>query len=138
MSRWVKPFLFLAGGWIFFAWGFRLYILSVRWETDPSPAPTLVFGLFYLAMGGFFVYLGRLGNRASLRHYTGLIGAAIFMIGYWAVRLTRFLLYPDVDPNPRSHLHLTVTFLVVGILLLVIGIKGRKRSIDKGLNSKLK
>jgi hypothetical protein len=125
MSRWIKRFLFLSGFWIFFSWGFRLYILWVRWETDPSPAPTLVFGLLYLLIGGFLVYLGRLGDRAHTRHYTGLIGAAIFMIGYWAVRLARFFLYPAVDPNPRSHLHMTVTFLVVGVLLLVIGIKGR-------------
>ena len=129
MSRRVRLFLFLSGFWIFFAWGFRLVVLYRRWGTDPSWARALVLASFYFLVGGFLISLGRLGSQANRRHYVALIVSSLFIIGHWTVKLLTLALYPDIDPNPRSHLHLAATFLVMGILLLGMGVKGRRNAI---------
>ncbi len=126
MSTRVRSFLFLSGLFIFFAWGFRLYILSVRWETDPSRFSALFLGLIAVGVGLFLVRVGLLGNRAGPRHYRGLTAVSLLIITFWGYRLARLVLYPTIDPNPRAHLHLSVTFLVVGCMLLAVGIKGRR------------
>jgi len=127
MSLKVRLFLLLSGCFIFFAWGFRLYVLTIRWGTDPFRVWTISFALIYLIIGLFLIWLGMLGSRVSKKKYTWLIYVAIFLIVYWAFRLTNLLLYPDLDPNPRAHLHLSVTFMVIGALLFVIGWTGIKK-----------
>lgn len=124
MSTRVKLFLFLSGCWIFFAFGFRLYILYVRWETDPFRLSALVFALIFILIGTFLIRMGCFGGRAEKRHYRVLFSTALFIVGFWAYRFARLVLDPQIDPNPRAHLHLSATFLAIGFLLLIIGLKG--------------
>ncbi len=131
MSKRTRLFIFLAGLWIFFAFGFRLYILFVRWETDPTRLKTLAVALIFVAIGGFLIQIARLKDRAGKQHYLTLSSAAFFMILYWGNRLFSLLLYPTIDPNPRAHLHLSVTFLVVGFVLLSVGFKGWRSQNQK-------
>ena len=84
-----------------------------------------MFGLLFFSIGLLCIRMGMLGQQAGLRHYNTLIASSAFMICFWAYRLMQGLLGSKIDPNPRAHLHLAVTFLVVGILLLVTGLKGR-------------
>jgi hypothetical protein len=121
MSLKVRAFLILSGLFIFFAWGFRLYILTVRWRTDPFRVWTISFAFIYLLIGLFLIWFGRLGSIANKRNYTQLRCIAIFIISYWAYRLANLVLYRDIDPNPRAHLHLSVTFIVIGTVLFAIG-----------------
>jgi uncharacterized protein (DUF486 family) len=127
MSLKARLFLLLSGCFIFFAWGFRLYVLTIRWETDPFRVWTISFATIFVLIGLFLIGLAKLGSTASHKNYTQLISVSVFMIGYWVYRLANLLLYPDIDPNPRAHLHLSVTFMVIGAVLLAIGWKGIKR-----------
>jgi hypothetical protein len=127
MSKKIRAFLIFLGVWIFFSWGFRLYILTVRWETDPTRLRTLFFGLIYLSIGFFLFRLGQLGELLNRKNKVTLIVASLFMIGYWGVRLSRLFLYPDIDPNPRAHLHLSVTYIVLSCLLLFVAVKRDKK-----------
>ncbi len=127
-----RLFLLLSGIFIFFAWGFRLYILTIRWGTDPFRIFTIFFALIFVLIGLFLIWLGELWPMATKRNYTQLLYAAIFMVLFWAYRLVNLILYPDVDPNPRAHLHLSITFIVIGVLLFAIGWKGRSKE-DKNL-----
>jgi hypothetical protein len=135
MSLKVRLFLLLSGCFILFAWGFRLYVLAVRWSTDPFRISTISFAVIYLFIGLFLVSLGRRGSMVNRKNYTQLIYVAFFLILYWAYRLGNLLLYPDLDPNPRAHLHLSVTFIVIGALLLAVGRTGMKK--DKLTKDKL-
>jgi hypothetical protein len=127
----VRLFLFFSGLWIFFSWGFRLYILWVRWETNPAWVTPLSFGLLFFIIGSLLIWIARLGERAGRRHYDAITASSLFIICYWCYRLARNLLDAATDPNPRSHLHLAMTFLVVGALLLATGLRGSAASQNK-------
>lgn len=122
MSLKVRVFLLLSGCFILFAWGFRLYVLAVRWETDPFRVWTISFAIIYVLIGLFLIDLGRRGSKVNRKNYTQLIYVAFFLILYWGYRLGNLLLYPDLDPNTRAHLHLSVTFIVIGAFLLAVGL----------------
>jgi len=134
MSSKVRLFLLLSGLFIFFSWGFRLYVLTIRWETDPLRVWTISFATLFVLIGLFLIRLAKLGPMANRRDYIQLICIAIFIILYWGYRLLKLILYPDIDPNPRAHLHLSATFLVIGGFLLLIGWKGKR---DKKRDKKL-
>ncbi|MBI3598921.1 MAG: hypothetical protein HY201_05705, partial [Nitrospirae bacterium] len=112
---------------IFFAWGFRLYILTVRWGTDPFRAWTIFFALIFVLIGLFLIWFGKAGSMAKKKNYTQLSYASLFMILFWTHRLANLVLYPDIDPNPRAHLHLSVIFIVIGAFLLAVGRNGLKQ-----------
>ncbi|MEK7286095.1 MAG: hypothetical protein AAB035_02210 [Nitrospirota bacterium] len=134
ISKSVRIFFALLGGWIFFSWGFRLYILTIRWETDPFRLRTLFFAIVFLGIGFFIARLAWLGKLLNRSMAMGLIIAAVFTIGYWGFRLSRLFLYPDIDPNPRSHLHLAVTYIVLGLALLWIAIRSENTRKEPVIN----
>jgi hypothetical protein len=124
LSRYLKSLLWVAGGWIFFSFGFRLYILLIRWETTSDRLTPLVSATIFIVIGLSFIRMARLADRATSSHYRVLCLTAGFIILFWAYRLVPLLFYPHTDPNPRSHIHLSAGFLVLGLLLLYGGIKG--------------
>ncbi|MEK7702660.1 MAG: hypothetical protein AAB317_01690 [Nitrospirota bacterium] len=135
MSKKVRVFLFLFGCWIFFSWGFRLYILAIRWTTDPFRFRTLLFALVFLTIGFFLVRLGKRGVIADQKEIAALLFSSLFIVLYFGIRLFRSFLYPDIDPNPRSHLHLSVTYIVLGLSLFAIAMTERiKRSKQRAID----
>ena len=128
MSKKVRVLLILTGAVIFFSWGFRLYVLFIRWESDPFRLPHALVALISFSIGTFLLWMAFQGKKAGRREYTILTGAALFTIGWWGYRLTHVLLYPELDPNPTAHLHLSTLFIVLGGLLLLTGWQGRSRS----------
>jgi len=125
MSLKARVFLILSGLFIFSAWGFRLYVLTIRWGTDPFRVWTISFAFIYLLIGLFLIWVGIRGVMAKKKHYVQLMTVSIFLVGYWVYRLSNLVLYPDIDPNPRAHLHLSITFIVIGALLFLIGWRGQ-------------
>jgi hypothetical protein len=128
MSKKVRALLILTGAVIFFSWGFRLYVLFLRWENDPFRLPHAVVALISFSIGVFLLWLAFQGSKAGRREYTALIGAALFTISWWGYRLANVLLHPERDPNPTAHRHLSILFMVLGGLLLAAGWKGREKS----------
>ncbi|WDT77424.1 MAG: hypothetical protein MPW16_09445 [Candidatus Manganitrophus sp.] len=128
MSKKVRALLIVSGILILPSWGFRLYILSLKWETDPSRFITLFTCIVSISIGGFLIWMGIKGGKADRRDYNLLISSALFTVGFWLYRLTGLILHPETDPNPRAHLRLTATFLVLGGLLLLSGLQGRKKA----------
>lgn len=128
MSKKVRALLIVSGILILPSWGFRLYILSLKWETDPSRFITLFTCIVSILIGGFLIWMGIKGGKADRRDYNLLISSALFTVGFWLYRLTGLILHPETDPNPRAHLRLTATFLVLGGLLLLSGLQGRKKA----------
>ncbi|MFQ5580105.1 MAG: hypothetical protein ACE5FZ_05785 [Nitrospiria bacterium] len=135
MSKKVRTLLFLSSLVIFFTWGFRLFVLYNRWQLDPLRIPHLLITLAYFGLGGFLLRLGIQGARTKRRDYSILIYASVFTVVYWSYRWGKVVLYPENDPNPRSHLHLASLYLVMGGLLLVAGWCGRKRLQEGGKNN---
>ncbi len=128
MSKKVRALLIVSGILILPSWGFRLYILSLKWDTDPNRMITLFTCIVSVLIGGFLVWMGIKGGKAGRRDYNLLTYSALFTVGFWLYRLTGLILHPETDPNPRAHLRLTATFLVVGGLLLLSGLQGRKKA----------
>lgn len=128
MSNKVRVLLIVSGILILPSWGFRLYILSLKWETDPNRLITLFTSLVSVLIGGFLVWMGIKGGKAGRRDYNLLLSSALFTIGFWTYRLAGLILHPETDPNPKAHFRLTGTFLVLGGSLLLAGWQGRKRS----------
>ena len=126
MSKKARALLLLTGLVIFFSWGFRLYVLYLHWGNDPFMLPHAIVAVVSFGIGAFLLSMGARGSRATRRDYTLLIGAALFTILWWGFRLIKVLLYPESDPNPTAHLHLSVLFVVLGGLLFAAGWKGRK------------
>jgi hypothetical protein len=127
MSKKVRILLIVSGILILPSWGFRLYILSLKWETDPTRMITLLTSLVSILIGGFLLRMGIKGSSAGRRDYALLIYSALFTIGFWTYRLAGLILHPETDPNPKAHFRLTATFLVLGGLLLLSGWQGRKK-----------
>ncbi|MFY9271171.1 MAG: hypothetical protein WAO55_15615 [Candidatus Manganitrophaceae bacterium] len=125
MSKLVRALLILTGLVIFFSWGFRLYVLFSRWENDPFRLPHALVAVISFSIGAFLLSMGIRGGKATRRDYTLLSGAALFTIVWWGFRAIKVLLYPEQDPNPTAHLHLSNLFLVLGSLLFWVGWKGR-------------
>lgn len=128
MSKKVRALLIVSGILILPSWGFRLYILSLKWETDPNRFITLFTCIVSILIGGFLVWMGIKGRKADRRDYNLLTYSALFTLGFWLYRLTGLILHPETDPNPRAHLRLTATFLIIGGLLLLSGLQGRKKA----------
>jgi hypothetical protein len=104
---------------LFITWGIRAYILALM-PTDPFP---LVHWAMTVASLGAAALLFRIGYRAMRQQEQTRDGRWLAMIGLWilAIGLNRFILVlaqPAHDPNPRAHLHLSVLFLVIGVILL--------------------
>lgn len=127
MSRKVRVLLIVSGLLILPSWGFRLYILFLKWQSDPNRLITLFTCIVSVMIGGFLVWMGIKGGRAGRRDYTGLIYSALFTLGFWTYRLVGLILHPETDPNPKAHFRLTTTFLLLGGLLLTAGWKGRDK-----------
>lgn len=128
MSKKVRALLIVTGAVIFFSWGFRLYVLFLRWESDPFRLPHALVALISFSIGGFLLWMAFQGKKAGPREYTILIVAALFTIVWWGYRAANVLLHPELDPNPTAHLHLSTLFLVLGALLLITGWQGRNKS----------
>ncbi len=128
MSKKVRALLIMSGFLILPSWGFRLYILSLKWETDPNRIFTLLTSIVSILIGGFLIRMGIKGGKADRRDYTLLLCSALFTVGFWTYRLAGLILHPETDPNPKAHFRLTGTFLVLGGSLLLAGWQGRKRS----------
>lgn len=128
MSKKVRALLIVSGILILPSWGFRLYILSLKWETDPNRFITLFTCIVSILIGGFLIWMGIKGGKADRRDYNLLMSSALFTIGFWTYRLAGLILHPETDPNPRAHLRLTATFLIIGGLLLLSGLQGRKKA----------
>jgi hypothetical protein len=128
MSKKVRALLIVSGILILPSWGFRLYILSLKWDTDPNRLITLFTCLVSILIGGFLIWMGIKGGRADRRDYHFLTYSALFTIGFWLYRLTGLILHPETDPNPKAHLRLTLTFLVLGGMLLITGLKGKNKT----------
>ncbi|HEY5599910.1 MAG TPA: hypothetical protein VIK48_04395 [Candidatus Manganitrophaceae bacterium] len=127
MSKKTRALLVGAGAVIFFAWGFRLYVLYLHWGRDPLMLPHILVAVISFGIGAFLLWMAARGSRASGRDYTVLIGAALFTLVWWGYRWVGVILHPERDPNPTAHLHLSTLFLVLGGLLLAVGWKGRKK-----------
>lgn len=128
MSKKVRALIILTGLVIFFSWGFRLYVLFIRWASDPFRLPHALVALIFVSIGAFLLWMAFQGKRAGRREYTILAGAALFTVVWWGYRAANVLLHPEADPNPTAHLHLSLLFLVLGGLLLIAGWQGRRRS----------
>jgi len=128
MSKKVRALLIISGILILPSWGFRLYILSLKWETDPNRFITLFTCIVSVLIGGFLIWMGIKGGKADRRDYNLLTYSALFTVGFWLYRLVGLILHPETDPNPKAHLRLTATFLVLGGLLLLTGLQGRKKA----------
>lgn len=128
MSKKVRALLILTGAVIFFSWGFRLYVLFLRWENDPFRLPHALVALTSFIIGAFLLWMAFQGKKAGRREYTVLVGAALFTLVWWGYRAASVLLYPERDPNPTAHLHLSTLFLVLGGLLFITGWQGRNKS----------
>lgn len=128
MSKKARALIILTGLVIFFSWGFRLYVLYLHWGNDPFMLPHALVAVISFSIGVFLLSMAMRGSRATRRDYTILIGAALFTILWWGFRAMKVLLYPEGDPNPTAHLHLSVLFLVLGTLLLITGWQGRNRA----------
>jgi hypothetical protein len=135
MSKKVRVLLILSGILILPSWGFRLYILSLKWATDPHRILTLVTSLTSVLVGGFLIWIGIKGNKADRRDYSLLIYSALYTLGFWTYRLVGLILHPESDPNPRAHFRLTGTFLVLGALLLAAGWNGKRRTEPHSIKS---
>lgn len=131
MSKKVRALLIVSGILILPSWGFRLYILSLKWETDPNRMITLFTSVLSVLIGGFLIWMGIKGKKADRRDYNALVYSALFTIGFWTYRLAGLILHPETDPNPKAHLRLTATFLILGGLLLAAGWRGRSRLIHR-------
>ena len=127
MTKKVRALLIVSGLIIFFSWGFRLYVVSIRWGTDRFSFFDLFIVILYFVFGIFLLWMAKRGAKCSIRDYTVLLYAAVFTILWWIHRWTLVMLHPEKDPNPRAHLHLASLFIVIGALLLLVGWKGRKR-----------
>lgn len=128
MSKKARVLIILTGLVIFFSWGFRLYVLYLHWGNDPFMLPHAAVAVISFAIGAFLLSMGIRGSKATRRDYTILIGASLFTIIWWGFRAIKVLLYPEGDPNPTAHLHLSVLFLVLGTLLLITGWQGRNKT----------
>jgi hypothetical protein len=128
MSKKVRALLIVSGFLILPSWGFRLYILFLKWDTDPNWFITLFTCLVSLFIGGFLIRMGIKGGRADRRDYNLLTYSALFTVGFWIYRLAGLILHPETDPNPKAHLRLTLTFLVLGGMLLITGLKGKNKA----------
>lgn len=135
MSKKVRALLIVSGLLILPSWGFRLYILSLKWETDPNRMITLFTCIVSVLIGGFLIWMGIKGSKAGRRDYGILTYSALFTIGFWTYRLTGLILHPETDPNPKAHFRLTVTFLILGGLLLLTGWQGKNRISQSSLSS---
>jgi len=130
MSKPLRALLFISGLLTLPSWGFRLYILFIRWGFDPYRWPTIFVSLASVGIGGFLIWMAIQGNRAGRRSYAALFGVSLFTMGFWTYRLARILIYPENDPNPQAHLRLSITFLIIGVLLCVSGWRGRSRKLS--------
>jgi hypothetical protein len=135
MSKKVRALLILSGLLILPSWGFRLYILSLKWDTDPNRILTLLTSVTSVFIGGFLFWMGIRGGKSGRKEYTLLVYSALFTIGFWTYRLMGLILHPETDPNPKAHFRLTGTFLVLGGLLLAAGWRGKGRSEPHSIKS---
>jgi hypothetical protein len=131
LSKKIRVLLTISGLIIFFSWGFRFYVLYSRWGSDRFSFLDLFIVLLSFSIGAFLLWLARQGEKAPPRAYTILIASSVFTIFWWGIRWIKVTLHPENDPNPRAHLHLASLYLVIGILLLLAGWKGRKKQVDQ-------
>ncbi len=125
MSKPARVFLFIMGLLIFLSWGFRLYILALRWETAHNRIPTLLIVCLSFGVGLFLIRMAVKQGEATRFELLLLTASALLTIGFWGYRLGNLILYPEWDPNPKAHLRLSETFLVMGGILLFISERAR-------------
>lgn len=131
MSKKVRALFIVSGLIVFFSWGFRLYVLFSRWGTDRFSFFDLLIVLLSFSIGIFLLWMAKQRDKTTPRDYALVMAAALFNIFWWGNRWIQVTLHPENDPNPRAHLHLSSLYLVMGVLLLMAGWKGRKRTLLK-------
>ncbi len=122
MSKTIRGLILSSGAVIFGAWGFRLMTLLRHWKSDVSRWPHLLTLVVWMGIGAFLLHVGRRGDQASRRDYTGVVCSATAMLAFWGYRWMTLIMAPEgMDTRERAHLHLSSLFLVLGILLFVVG-----------------
>ncbi len=127
MSKKVRTLLTISGLVIFLSWGFRLYVLYTHRNDDPLILPHLLVAFISFGIGAFLLSMAFRGKKVLRRDYTVLIYTSFFTVIWWGYRWIKVMLFPEDDPNARSHLHLASLYLVLGGLLLMTGFKGKNR-----------
>lgn len=130
MSRTVRALLVGGGGALLLSWVFRLYILSLHGWTDPYLIPHLFVALSSLLVGFFLIWLGVRGKRTTRKEFSSLIASGVFLLITWLFRFGSILIDPSKDPNPRAHLRLSALFLLLGVFVIRIGVKGRRHGTN--------
>jgi uncharacterized membrane protein YidH (DUF202 family) len=104
------------------AWGFRLYILVLNAQVDrwlllhsAVTAISLIMAVVLMIIG-----VGALNGRHRANDARWVAGAGAWIIAVGLNRLIAVTLWPASDPNPRAHLHLSVSFLVMGSMLVLV------------------
>jgi hypothetical protein len=105
------------------AWGFRLYILVMTAPGDRWVVLHSAVTIISLAAAVMLVVIGvRTIRQQNLPRDTWWVtGIGCWIIGVGLNRLVAVLLWPAADPNPRAHLHLAVSFMVMGLVLWLLG-----------------
>jgi hypothetical protein len=104
------------------AWGFRVYILYLTAQGDQSIMLPSIITALSLGVAAILIVIGTrtLHGRNRSSDAWWLIGSGCWISAVGLNRLTAVLLWPSSDPNPRAHLHLAVSFIVMGTILLLL------------------
>jgi hypothetical protein len=138
-SQWLGTLLIVIGSLQFAAWGFRVWILFLLSEGDRWLITHSVVTLVSL---GTAVLLLRIGIRARRQQHSRkdprwIAASGIWISGVGIHRLVSVLTHPATDPNPRAHLHLSVLFMVLGVVLLGIAWYWKRNDLDSTVRNSI-
>jgi len=119
--RWPAVTLMIIGAALVIIWSFRTYIIFLNAPGDTFLVPHALVTLVSLIAAVLLIRIGRRAYRAQpLATDTRWLAAiGLWFLGVGANRFVLVTTQPSHDPDPRAHLHLAVSFLVLGLLLLI-------------------
>jgi len=102
------------------AWAFRVWTIVWLAQGDSSLISHSLVAVISLgaAVLLFLIGLRTVRRQARPADPSWLTGIGLWIAGVGVHRLVAVLTTPSTDPNPRAHLHLSVSFMVIGALLL--------------------
>ena len=119
---WSGPLFILFGLLLFLTWGFRTYVLFLN---APGDRFLIIHSLITIISLGSAALLCLIGWRAWRRCNRPYDTRWLIIIGLWISgiglnRLISVLMWPAMDPNPRAHVHLSLLFITIGLVLMAI------------------